>query len=137
MPRFKSTQNILKDNSEIYDANWFDKPFLELPPNPQWDNKRQLQVEDVDIWEVIVEQGGGVGIYAAWCPYAEFYLVRTGWWNAPNDLETYYGPGAQDKVQKRMNDLKIPYCLNKTWVDPEEMWLYENPDPKTNTLILP
>ena len=105
MPRFKSTQNILKDNSEIYDANWFDKPFLELPPNPQWDNKRQLQVEDVDIWEVIVEQGGGVGIYAAWCPYAEFYMiVKQGKIDS-----TYYGDGSDKYAAKRAEELNIIY----------------------------
>lgn len=135
--RFKSTQNIFKDFGEVFESKWSDSNTPIYPPNPSWDYSRELTIDDIDIWEVIYEQGGGLGIYAAWCPYAEFYLVRTGWWNAPNDLETYYGPGAQDKVQKRMNDLKIPYCLNKTWVDPEEMWLYENPDPKTNTLILP
>jgi len=41
-------------------------------------------------------------------------------------IETYYGPQAQQKVQARMKDLNIPFILNQVWVEPEEMWLYEN-----------
>jgi hypothetical protein len=123
--RFKSTQNIFKDFGEVFETKWMDSNKVEVPPHPEWDYSRELQLEDVDIWEVIYEQGGGVGIYAAWCPYAEFYLVRTGWWNVPNDIETYYGKGSQKAVQKRMADLRIPYSTNKIWVEPEDMHLYE------------
>jgi len=105
MPRFKSTQNILKDNSEVYDSNWFDKPFLELPPSPIWDNKKQMQVEDVDIWEVLSEQGGPSGVYAAWCPYAEFYMVVI---KGIID-STYYGKGSDKYAAKRLDELNIPY----------------------------
>lgn len=105
MPRFKSTQNILKDNNEYYDANWFDKPFLELPPNPKWDNKRELQIEDIDIWEVIAEMSGPTGIYAAWMPYAEFYMiVKQGKIDS-----TYYGEGSDKYAAKRADELGILY----------------------------
>ena len=33
-----------------------------------------------------------------------------------------------------MKDLKIPFSLNQVWVDPEEMWLYEN-KPMTNDVL--
>jgi hypothetical protein len=123
--RFKSTHNIFKDFGEVFETKWMDSNKVETPPNPAWDYSRELTLEDVDIWEVIYEQGGGVGVYASWCPYAEFYLVRTGWWNVPNDIETYYGAGAQEMVQKRMKELNIPFFTNKIWVEPEDMWLYE------------
>lgn len=122
--RFKSTQNIFKDFGEVFESKWMDSNKIETPPNPNWDYSRELTIEDVDIWEVIYEQGGGVGVYAAWCPNAEFYLVRTGWWNMPNDIETYYGAGANAKVQARMKELGIPFITHKVWVEPEEMWLY-------------
>lgn len=105
MPRFKSTQNILKDNLEIYDYNWFDKPFLELPPNPKWDNSRPLQVEDVDIWEVISEHGGVSGVYAAWCPYADFYMIVI---KGIID-STYYGKDSDIYAAKRLDELNISY----------------------------
>jgi len=129
--RFKSTQNIFKDFGEVFESKWMDSNKIETPPNPAWDYSRELQIEDVDIWEVIYEQGGGFGVYASWCPYAEFYLVRTGWWNVPNDIETYYGVGAQASVQKRMKELGLNPVINKHWVEPEDMWLYpsENLNP--------
>jgi len=126
--RFKSTQNIFKDFGEVFESKWMDSNVLGMPPKYDWDYSRELQIEDVDIWEVIYEQGGGVGVYASWSPYAEFYLIRTGWWNDTKGygIETYYGPQSQQKVQQRMKDLNIPFTLNETWVEPEDMWLYEN-----------
>lgn len=126
MPRFKSTQNIFKDLAEIFDENWMDHNILQLPQKFDWDYSRQLQIEDIDIWEIIYEQGGGVGVYAAWSPYAEFYLIKTGWYleSLGQGIETYYGPGAMNKVIKRCQELNIPLSINKIWVEPEDMWLY-------------
>ena len=105
MPRFKTTQNILVDNKELYNENWFDTPFLNLPPNPRWDNKRELQVEDIDLWEVISEMSGPTGIYASWMPYAEFYMIV----NKGKIDSTYYGEGSDKYAAKRAEELNIMY----------------------------
>lgn len=126
--RFKSTANIFIDFGEVFESSWMDSNTVVTPPNPKWDYSRELQIDDIDIWEVIYEQGGGVGVYAAWCPYAEFYLVRTGWWNERNPgygVETYYGPGAEKKVREKMKELGIPFVTQEQWVEPEDMWLYQ------------
>jgi hypothetical protein len=125
--RFKSTHNIFKDFGEVFDPNWMDSDKLVLPPKREWDYSRDLQIEDVDIWEVIAEAGGGWGVYASWSPYAEFYLIRTGWQNelTGNGTEVYYGAGAQAAVQKRMKELGFMVSLNQHWVEPEDMWLYQ------------
>jgi hypothetical protein len=126
--RFKSTQNIFKDFGEVFEQSWMDSNKVGMPPKTEWDYSRQLQIEDVDIWEVIYEQGGAVGVYAAWSPYAEFYMVRVGWKKEAHGygVETYYGPGAQKQVQNRMREMSIPFSVNQTWVEPEDMWLYTN-----------
>lgn len=126
MPRFKSTQNIFKDMGEVYDENWLNKNTVTYPPKTDWDYKREMQIEDVDIWEVIYEQGGAVGAYASWSPYAEFYMVRVGWVKEAQGygVETYYGPNAQKKVYKRMKEMGINLSLSKVWVDPQDMYLY-------------
>lgn len=128
MPFFKSTYNILKKpwEDEVFEENWMDTNVVYTPPTKAWDYKRPLKIEDIDIWEVIYEQGGGVGIYAAWEPYAEFYMLRTGWMEEMHGrgLETYYGPGSHDKVVKRASELGIPLSFNDMWVDNEDMWLY-------------
>lgn len=117
--RFRSTENIFKDFGEIFDPNWMDSDKLVLPPTKVWDYSRPLQIEDVDIWEVIWEAGGGWGLYASWEPYAEFYLLNIG-----GSVETFYGPGCQKSIINRVESLNIPVQLHKIWVDPEDMWLY-------------
>jgi hypothetical protein len=134
MPQFKSTYNILKrtDEDEVWNDNWMDSDKLVLPPTKKWTYDRDMVIEDVDIWEIIYEASGGVGIYAAWTPYAEFYMFTTGWKSLKDDqltndrmIETYYGRGAQQQVMQRAKELKIPLGTFNTWVDPEDMWLYE------------
>ena len=137
MPQFKSTKNIFGDfGDEVWDRNWNDSDTVVLPPNPDWSYDRILQLEDIDIWEVLYHQGGSCGIYAAWSPYAEFYLVRVGSLaeSKGHGLETYYGPNASKKVDKRAKELGINLIKFTHWVEPEDMWLYE--EPKANTLIL-
>jgi hypothetical protein len=137
MPFFKSTYNILKrpDEDEVFDPNWMDSDTLKLPKHTAWDYGRQMYIEDVDIWEVLYEQGGGIGVYAAWLPYAEFYMVTSGWRPLRVDqlindriIETFYGPGANDQVRIRAAELGIYLSATNVWVDPEDMWLYQAPE---------
>lgn len=129
MPFFKTTKNILTTpwEDELHDDNWFDKPFLTLPPTKEWDYSREPSIEDIDIWEVIYEASGGIGLYAAWLPYCEYYMLTTGWQSGTmNDriIETYYGKRAQKEVYKRCIDLGIPIQIKKKWVEEKDMWLY-------------
>lgn len=125
--RFKTTQNIFKDFQEVFDPNWMDSNKIITPPKQDWDYQRPMQIEDVNIWEVIYEQGGAVGIYAAWDPYAEFYMIRVGWFLEQQGYgaEVYYGPGAMASVTKRAEEMGIPMPKNKVWVEPDDMWLYK------------
>jgi hypothetical protein len=124
---FKTTKNIFTDFGNVFDPNWMDSDKIITPPKKNWDYKRPMQIEDVNIWEVICEQGGGVGVYASWDPYAEFYMIRVGWFleHQGYGAEVYYGPGALKKVMKRMDEMKIPYSKTKHFVEPEDMWLYK------------
>jgi uncharacterized membrane protein YbaN (DUF454 family) len=153
MPIFKSTFNILAkyDEDEVYNSNWLDSNSIYLPPKKEWDYQRELQIEDVDIWEVLYEGSNGIGIYASWSPYAEFYLVTKGI-NYKNDprfyersgntpywdklVETFYGRGAQMKVQVLARQLDIPINTFQTWVDDNEMWKHI-PEPPSKKIILP
>jgi hypothetical protein len=140
MPVFKTTYNILKkcDEDELYTENIYDSDKLVLPPMYKWSYDKELSIEDVDVWEVIYEESGGVGIYASWCPYAEFYLITTGldFRNQPRIIkeiqyfdrqwETYYGAGALDSVIKRSKELNLNIAIhNDYWVDDDQMWLYK------------
>jgi hypothetical protein len=124
--RFKTTNNIFKDNQEYFESFWMNGNKVYYPPKKEWDYSRELQIEDVDFWEVIYEASGGIGIYASWSPYAEFYLIRRGWDIEKNlGLETYYGKGALKIVNRIASEMNINLGKNKIWVEPDEMWLYE------------
>jgi hypothetical protein len=133
MPFFKSTHNILKApwEDEVFDKNWMDSDKLILPNKKDWDYKKPLQIENVNIWEVIFEQGGGWGLYASWDPYAEFYLLSMG----QNGLETYYGAGVQDELHKRLKELNMPVEIKQMWVEPEDMWKYTKQEPEKLILL--
>ena len=133
MPFFKSTYNILKkpDEDEVFNINWMDSDTLKLPPKVKWDYNRDLQIEDVDIWEVLYEASGGIGVYAAWLPYAEFYMLLTGWYPMrPGEyvnqrkIETFYGQGAAKKTYDRAKQLGINLNVGEMWVDNDDLWLY-------------
>jgi hypothetical protein len=138
MPLFKSTYNILKkqDEDEVFNPAWMDSNELILPPKVDWTYDRDMQVEDVDIWEVLHEQGGGYGVYAAWLPYAEFYMLCkgtdlrnesycvNGFFYQGREIETFYGQNAQERVYRRAKEIGIELPVFKTWVDQDKMWLY-------------
>ena len=139
MPLFKSTYNILKriDQDEVFDPNWMDSDTLVLPPKRDWTYDREMQIEDVDIWEQLHYETGGLGVYASWSPYAEFYLITKGtdprygprfedggiYWDKA--WETFYGAGAQQRVLKRARELGINLNIYQTWVDDDKAWLYQ------------
>ena len=126
MPFFKTTHNIFKDYGQVFDPQWMNSDKPVLPPKNNWDYSREMTIEDIDLWEIIYEASGGRGFYAAWSPYAEFYMIKHHWTDTSNDskIEVFYGVGAVDKAYKRAIELQMPIFLNKIWVDDEDMWLY-------------
>ena len=127
MPFFKTTYNILinSEEDELFHENWMDSNTLLLPPKINWDYKREMILEDVDIWEVIYQQSGGLGLYAAWSPYAEFYMITQDLFKIKNNsLEFFYGKKASKKAYKRAVQLGMPVHINKVWVEDDDLWLY-------------
>lgn len=129
MPFFKTTYNIFTKpwEDEAFDKNWMDSDKIKLPPKIDWDYSRELKISDINLWEVIYQASGGIGVYAAWDPYAEFYMITDRFCTTSNDpsITTYYGANAGKKTMQKMRQMQIPFSINKHWVDPEDMWLYE------------
>ena len=75
----------------------FDRISQYAPPIIEWTGDRPMRVEDVDLWEVITETSGPIGVYASYQPYAEYFIVTQNWrvvaefegWNANGRLEQY------------------------------------------------
>lgn len=139
MPFFKTTHTILKApwENEVFESNWMDSNKLILPPGgpddpkAQWDYNREMNIDDVEIWEQLSYQGGGLGLYAAWLPYAEFYLVTHHLLLYRKDpFETFYGPMAMQRAYHRAKELGIPIEIKKIWVNDDDLWLYQQPKEK-------
>mgnify|MGYP003981185943 CR=1 FL=1 len=128
MPFYKTTKNIFVDFDEHFDANWMDTDEVFIPANDKWDYSRELTINDVDLWETIWE--GELGIYAAYQPFAEFYMAKfpLDWLSEnPTSLPyvTFYGPNAQTEIFKLAQQWGIKLPLNQLWVEDNEMWLYK------------
>jgi hypothetical protein len=67
---------VFKLSKEVFDTPWdYDtKRNISPPLTEDWHNTREITVDDVSIWEQIYHEPGNIGIYAAYCPYAEFYI---------------------------------------------------------------
>ena len=112
MYRWKTTKNILIDTDEYFDNNWSNYNHISqyAPPNPKWNSDRPISFEDVDLWEVISEASGGIGVYAAWCPYDEYYIVT----NAKSIVTEFSGIDANKRLEQYLIKNKIPYPKSKT-----------------------
>jgi hypothetical protein len=139
---------IFKTTKQILETPWEDELLgnraledtggkIWLPPGGpddlknKWDYSRELSIDDIDIWEQIYYQGGGLGLYAAWKPYAEFYLITHHLFRyIPNSIETFYGPNSGIKARDRAIELGMPIFTGTSWVKDDEMWLYSEPETK-------
>ena len=107
MPVFRTTDQIFKGGI-VFEENWLDAPegqFDYPTPDGFWFSKKEIRVEDVDFWEVIKESGGGNGIYAAYQPYAEIYLVR----HNETIVEVFSGKGANLRAEQFCARMGIEY----------------------------
>jgi len=78
----------------------YDSIFEYMPEATPWIEKRTPRIDEIEVWEVISEVSNGagfVGVYAAWQPHAELYVVTHKWriveefsgWNANKRLEAF------------------------------------------------
>jgi len=120
MPFYKTLANITTDHGEHFDANWLDSEEIVLPPKETWTYDREMIIEDVDLWEVIVE--AQFGIYAAYSPHAEFYMIFPFYWmkDRGHDIETFYGSDAASRCFLRAKELGIDLQLHDYYYDTDE-----------------
>ena len=76
-----------------------------MPKQIPWDGNRPIRFEDVDLWEVITEMSGPIGVYAAYQPYAEYYIV-TRHWKVWQEFEGYM---ANERLEQFLINNNIPY----------------------------
>lgn len=112
MPRWKSTEQIinLSKDGEFFDENWMNYDNIsQYAPKPiPWDGNRPIRFEDVVLWEVISEQSnvtGFIGIYAAYIPYEEYYIVTQKW----SVVQEFEGWMANERLEQFLIQNNIVY----------------------------
>lgn len=109
MPRFKTNENIFDNLEEYFLEEWFESSELVLPDTFIWDKfyTRPTTVKDVEIWEVLCENSqlgnGFFGVYAAWKPYADLFIITEN----KKIIAQYLGKDSLDKVNTFLESKKL------------------------------
>jgi hypothetical protein len=96
MPRFKTKYNVFENNEELYSEAIANENGIYIPETWDWDGASQVSVDDVIIWECLFEKTGPSGIYAAWAPYEEFYIVT----DRRSVVKEFFGPSAKELLNE-------------------------------------
>lgn len=114
---FRTTKEILSNESLLNDQSTVTS--TQLPPRLDWDYAKKIKLKDVELWDEIYRQPGNIGIYVAWSPYAEFYMiVYELFLETSYGIETFYGAGAAETVFKKAKKLGITLEVQKIYTYP-------------------
>ena len=104
---FKSTYQIL-NNPWKEDVPNID-PFPAVkPPATFWKSASPIKISDVKLWEQIYYEPGVIGVYAAWDPNEEFYLMTYNCFLGENTgYKTFYGDNCVDNIIEELQTLGI------------------------------
>ena len=74
MPVFKNTLDILT-NPWSYQFDQENVSSSQLPNTYNWTSDVEITVDDVVLWEQLFYEPGNVGIYVAYKPYTDLYVI--------------------------------------------------------------
>ena len=107
----KYTMPIFKTTPEILDLSWrLSNPSTIPPLKEEWLTNRTATIDDVDVWEEIYLQPGNIGVYAAWSPYTELYIIVHSLFQ---EVEEYH---SSTDAKLRMEEFGIELSENRIWV---------------------
>jgi hypothetical protein len=114
---FKSTYQILNNpwKEDVPNVDLYPKIF---PPSVEWKNDKHLEITDVSLWEQIYYEPGIIGVYAAWDPKAELYLVTYNFLLGENTgYKTFWGNNCVDDIVKELQNLGIDIPVRQIKID--------------------
>ena len=110
--------------SEVCGANLEKEYLTDIPKQEFWHYSRKAEITDVPIWEEVYYDPGVIGVYGAWSPLAEYYMiVHPTMLGTDNYIETFYGPDASKQTWLRLRDCGVKLELHNKWVDDINTWL--------------
>ena len=86
-----------------------------------------LTIKDIRTWETLYYKGGSIGIYGAWDPYSEFFIITYNLFlGTPAGVEVFYGPGAIRRLYLKAKELGVDLAVGEVWVEPENIKYYDH-----------
>lgn len=114
MPIFKTTNDIL-NNPWANDADFC---VDELPIKEEWIVDTPATFDDIQVWEQIYNQPGNIGVYAAWSPYVEIYIIVYNLFvKSPYGIEVFLGANASEQIIEKMQELDVDLTTNYVWIN--------------------
>lgn len=115
MLTLKTTEEIFKNLGQgITITTLADAPAKEHLSN----DKFIPDIDNVKLWEQIFYKKNYVGIYAAWSPYVEFYiLVYEPLLSTEYSYESFFGIDSVKELMFKARQLKIDLKEQFIWVD--------------------
>lgn len=105
---------------EILKNPWNNIRRTQISPSrtpPKWLVSEELTLHDIKRWEEIFYKEGLIGVYAAWEPYYDFYIIVHNFHLDEKYVECYKGPNSVDEVVSRCKMLGIEIPVREIFVD--------------------
>lgn len=113
---FKSTYQILSHPWKEDVPNIDPFPAVR-PPYAQWKKECCMKLADVILWEQIYYEPGVIGIYAAWDPKDELYLITYNCFlGETTGYKLFYGNTAVDEILEELKLLEISIPVRTIYV---------------------
>jgi hypothetical protein len=110
MPIFKNTLDILT-NPWSYEFSY--ENSTTPPETNDWNMERNITVDDVVLWEQLYYEPGNIGVYVAYRPYADCYLITYNlFYNTEQKFDLFTGEDAEQACLSRLNDLGVVLDLH-------------------------
>lgn len=108
---------VFKSSTEIFSSRWqINQGTLDPPKKYEWLSSKEPDFEDIDFWEELYVQEGNIGVYAAWSPYVEIFLLVHYSVFPIKCYEVFQGQDAQEQVISRLGDFDIILPLRNIFV---------------------
>lgn len=100
---------VVRSTHEILNNLWDDIPAIKIIPSQiPIKNNNNVTFNDIVMWEEIFYEGGNIGVYAAWSPYDDFYIIVHNLFLSSNGgIEIFSGNGALEDLLTRLNNFDI------------------------------
>lgn len=107
MPTFRNTLDILT-NPWSDDFSQQNISSRIVPTTTKWPNDSPISISEIILWEQLYYEPGNIGIYVAYNPYADFYLITYNlFFDTEVGFEDFFGSDAAQRCYDRASELGI------------------------------